>query len=585
MTCQALIQQGPRKGEVCGNYSEDRYCSKHIRQTIVNKANSENIRYCDISRSCYTILEENEKKCKHCLKKSQIRERKREDKKRQDTTLCLDCATTLTSENRAKGKHDKELRRCIRCYDKLLKIEENRQPRQRNYKAEGFKNKHVVWNHYVKGSKKRGIDFKLTKEKFNSLIIQKCFYCDYQKEGEVNGIDRIDNNKGYIDENIVSCCHICNFAKRTQHPQEFIDKMISIHKYHKFSTEIYSKFIDKWKMTYLSKSVPKFTNYSKSANTRNIDFKLSELEFNVIISNPCYLCGLQVSEINKNGIDRVKNSIGYLLDNCKACCGHCNLLKNILSLEDILETAEVIYTKYDDLTLYFKKIDINISETKNQARNKLENPIEGISTEREYKSLNEIIISKEIPKEIPKEIKNILQDKPVEKYLKQWKVKQIYEAISTNNENEYKEYCEQNNDISKITDWGINWASFVLSIKGKSQKESEPIIRAFVENLRRIRHNELCYNKNSKIVERDNREQWPATTVVRAFLENKLDTFKAFTEEQTGDSSDDPVWQKRWELFIKSLEDNKNNNETLKELCSKFMTAQRVKRYRRKHKS
>jgi hypothetical protein len=231
--------------------------------------------------------------------------------------------------------------------------------------------------------------------------------------------------------------------------------------------------------------------------------------------------------------------------------------------------------KYTEKTIIDNKQQIHTPQNDIISRNiTLEKSIDNITNIHDNITKNVISIQNSIGYQ-KKEIHEI----------KQWKVKQIYEAISTNNENEYKEYCEQNNDISKITDWGINWASFVLSIKGKSQKESEPIIRAFVENLRRIRHNELCYNKNSKIVERDNREQWPATTVVRAFLENKLDTFKAFTEEQTGDNPDDPVWQKRWELFIKSLEDNKNNNKTLKELCSKFMTAQRIKRYRRKHKS
>jgi hypothetical protein len=38
--------------------------------------------------------------------------------------------------------------------------------------------------------------------------------------------------------------------------------------------------------------------------------------------------------------------------------------------------------------------------------------------------------------------------------LKQWKVKQIYEAIQENNENEYKLFCEQNNDISKMRIFG-----------------------------------------------------------------------------------------------------------------------------------
>ena len=165
--------------------------------------------------------------------------------------------------------------------------------------------------------------------------------------------------------------------------------------------------------------------------------------------------------------------------------------------------------------------------------------------------------------------------------IKQWKVKQVYTTISENNENIYKEYCEANNDISKIPDWDTKWATFVLSIKGKSYQQSEEIIRELIEDLRRIRHNELCYNKNASVVDRDDRQQWPATTVVRAFLDGKIDTFKIYTEEQTGDNPGDTKWQKRWNGFIKILEENKDNLDKLKDLCSKFMTAQRTKRYRR----
>jgi hypothetical protein len=580
MSCQAQIQQGERKGELCGKPIEGKYCKKHIRQQIVDKAIEENIRYCDIARSCFTILEDYQTKCEQCLHKARIRDRKNDGKKRQDDSLCLDCGRTLTNEIRATGKHNKKLRRCIPCYNKLLEVESKRTLRERNYRREAFKNKYVIWNHYVKGSKKRGIDFKLTKELFNSLIIQKCFYCDYIKDGEVNGIDRIDNNKGYLKENVVACCETCNIAKGSQHPQEFIDKLYSINIYNKELIKISNDIVDKWRETYLSKSNPKFSIYMKSANTRNIEFKLSENEFNNIIINSCYLCGLETSDINKNGIDRINNNKGYILENCKACCGHCNLLKRDLLYENLLEISEKVYLRYNILSDYFKGIIIPIRKSKIEGRNKILNPDIGEIIEREYKPVNEIII----PNSIPEEIKNIIQkDNKPNIVLKQWKVKQIYEAIQENNENLYKEYCEQNNDITKIKDWESKWVSFVLYIKGKKQEECEPIIRAFVEDLRRIRHNELCI-ENKNVVERDDRQQWPSSTVVRAFLDNKIETFKKFTEEQTGDNPNDTAWQKRWVSFIKSLEENKDNEDTLKELCSKFMTAQRTKRYRRKQK-
>jgi hypothetical protein len=69
---------------------------------------------------------------------------------------------------------------------------------------------------------------------------------------------------------------------------------------------------------------------------------------------------------------------------------------------------------------------------------------------------------------------------------------------------------------------------------------------------------------------------------VKAFLEGKLDKFKAYTEGNTGELPEDPTWIKRWSSFMKTLEENKNNEAVLKDRCSKFMTAQRMKRYRAK---
>jgi len=580
-TCEAKIQQGPRKGELCGRLTDTQYCSKHIRQTIVDTAIINNIRYCDVARKCFTVLENHQSKCTHCLHAARIRDRKRDDQKRQDSTLCLDCGRTLTGDIRAIGKHDKKLRRCTECYDKLKKYETQRKDtrQERNYKAEAFKNKYVIWNHYVKSAQKRGIDFTLPKTIFNELIVQACFYCTYRKEDEVNGIDRIDNNRGYAEGNVVTCCQFCNLAKGTQHPQEFIDKMKAIYKFNSMAYCIEPDIINKWKSTYLSKSTPKFSNYQKSANKRNIEFRITEDDFKLIVQNTCYLCGIPSSEENKNGIDRFKNNMGYTLDNSKPCCGHCNLLKKDLTFEKVIEITRTIESKYEDITQYLCNMDIKTRDSKVEARIKVDNPIIAEIEKREYKSLNEIIV----PKTLSKEIKDILEKKEAASYnLKQWKVKQIHEAITLNNENQYKEFCEQNNDMTKIANWEDKWVEFILSIKGKSLKDSEKTIRAFLEDLRRLRHNELCYNRNSTIIDREDRQQWPSTTVLRAYKEQRLEQFKDFQEKYTGitvTSITDASWQTRWNRFREAL--NKSADDSIKlEIIKKFMAAQRTRVYR-----
>jgi hypothetical protein len=89
MSCQALIQQGDKKGQPCNRpipngLTKEIYCSKHKRQAIMDKAEKEQIRYCDIARGCYTVLEDHQVTCTHCLHKARIIDRKRNDKKRQE---------------------------------------------------------------------------------------------------------------------------------------------------------------------------------------------------------------------------------------------------------------------------------------------------------------------------------------------------------------------------------------------------------------------------------------------------------------------------------------------------------------------
>ena len=228
---------------------------------------------------------------------------------------------------------------------------------------------------------------------------------------------------------------------------------------------------------------------------------------------------------------------------------------NNIAITDKLQQAKSYVTELDNLLL---------------------NPLYKITTivksiDKPVIDINEIIIPKE---PVPVEVQRLIEKKEII-VPKQWKTKSIYEFIQENEENHYKTHCEQGNDMSKHPNWDDTWITFVLSVKGKSYQESEPIIKAFVENLRRIRHNQLCAKD---IVEKENREQWPAVTVVRSFLEGKLDKFKAYQESH--ESSDDPKWIKRWSAFVSSLEQHRTNEDTLKSLCSKFMTAQRIKRYR-----
>jgi len=85
---------------------------------------------------------------------------------------------------------------------------------------------------YKIGAKRRGFVYDLTEEQFHELTQKDCHYCGakpsniYMSKGYngnyiYNGLDRIDNNKGYTIDNVVPCCYICNQAKHNLTIKDF----------------------------------------------------------------------------------------------------------------------------------------------------------------------------------------------------------------------------------------------------------------------------------------------------------------------------------------------------------------------------
>lgn len=65
-------------------------------------------------------------------------------------------------------------------------------------------------------AKKRNLEFTISLEEFMLEISKPCVYCDNllgEKSIYASGLDRKDNQNGYIAGNICSCCWICNSIK------------------------------------------------------------------------------------------------------------------------------------------------------------------------------------------------------------------------------------------------------------------------------------------------------------------------------------------------------------------------------------
>jgi len=95
-----------------------------------------------------------------------------------------------------------------------------------------------------------------------------------------------------------------------------------------------------------------YNQYKKGSIKRGYKFELTLNDFNKIIKENCFYCGIEPKQnyhkkgmrygIIYNGIDRQDNNIGYDLDNCVPCCKFCNLAKSRFSLDEFIEWIEFL---------------------------------------------------------------------------------------------------------------------------------------------------------------------------------------------------------------------------------------------------
>lgn len=59
-------------------------------------------------------------------------------------------------------------------------------------------------------AKSRNLEWEISEVQYYELIKQKCHYCYYPLNETGIGLDRMDNDKGYLINNVVPCCLPCN---------------------------------------------------------------------------------------------------------------------------------------------------------------------------------------------------------------------------------------------------------------------------------------------------------------------------------------------------------------------------------------
>lgn len=114
--------------------------------------------------------------------------------------------------------------------------------RKRRTLPDGGAALNCLFGRYKDGAKTRGLLFNLDKTQVKELSQKPCNYCGRLPQQQIwansthpnyrfnggfvyNGIDRVDNTKGYLLDNVVPCCGVCNRMKMAMPVDEFLEQI------------------------------------------------------------------------------------------------------------------------------------------------------------------------------------------------------------------------------------------------------------------------------------------------------------------------------------------------------------------------
>jgi len=255
---------------------------------------------------------------------------------------------------------------------------------------------------YQKRAEEYRLPFEFTLDEFESLVKQPCYYCEIIQEKGFNGIDRKNQKEGYITENCVSCCKMCNFIKGSLDNITFVQRVEHILTIQKcISGNLYPDIFP-------NHTSCGYNEYKTRAEKLGYNFQMTREEYDNIIIRNCYICDKPASNTHTNGIDRFDNNIGYVSENIRPCCFECNVMKLDLLFDDFINKLTIIYNSNKNT----EKFDIG------------EKTIHRIAKNKNKKTQNEM--REEAQQRKQKQKDNMLQKYSDEEYKAQH-IKMLYE--------------------------------------------------------------------------------------------------------------------------------------------------------------
>lgn len=219
----------------------------------------------------------------------------------------------------------------------------------------------ALFRDYADNAFRKNLEFNLDLDYFSVITSSFCFYCHSEpsrlffdriqnKYYKFNGIDRTDNNLGYIVSNTRPCCYVCNKMKLANSHDDFMLHTRKIEFFNRKNPLSQNEFLNTSTLSLIEK--PQLLSiYKCGAKRRNREWKLNNDYFNFLTSQICYFCG-QLPEkhiklnYHYNGIDRLDSTLGYSPNNVVPCCTKCNRMKWDVHYSTFLNQVHRIFECY-----------------------------------------------------------------------------------------------------------------------------------------------------------------------------------------------------------------------------------------------
>jgi len=419
--CQQYIRGCRTQLDIEYQYARCQICLERDReQDKKRRMNAKNSNKTDTHQMCSTCCKEFEnslfigvnggstKTCKNCRDNNRIQDEKR-DKEHVNALHRITDKTPERIATKLKWREENYEKVVLYCMNhRQRQIDENigeylerntqqaKKWRDNNPEKVNVSNKarleniNIHYSNYIRcATRDKNLDFEISQEEFNKLVIEPCYYCDVIQERGFNGIDRLDSNIGYVADNCMSCCKICNYMKCSLPVDVFLKRIEHILTY---NNKINGRYFTE---EFCDNNAASYNEYKKRADNKSLLFELTTDEYNTIIKSPCYLCGRKSCEKYKNGIDRVDNNFGYIMSNVKACCASCNYMKRDMELGELFDKMTEIFMKCNIKV----ETTIFVSDTHKPSRNIVKN----INKKTVEEKRGETLIRKQNKREILKE--------------------------------------------------------------------------------------------------------------------------------------------------------------------------------------